>query len=195
MYLVSQLLDDMKILSGAVRGRRLKTPKGLMTRPLLSRVRKSLFDILGEAVTCGPFLDLYAGSGSVGLEALSRGAPSLTLVERERECVQIIKENLSRCGFQHKARVIQDDVVRVLSSLLGEEKFYIVFVGPPYFHGLQNVTLQVFDSTSHRPVLIIVQHSSQEQVRVDWKHLEHVRSCSYGDTHLTFFTGADEPAA
>jgi 16S rRNA G966 N2-methylase RsmD len=116
-------------------------------------------------------------------------------VERERGCIQIIKENLSRCGFQHKARVVQDDVVRVLSSLLGAGEFHVAFVGPPYFRGLQNVTLQVLDSASPRPVLIVVQHSSQEQVRVDWKHLEHARSCSYGDTCLTFFTVSDEPAA
>lgn len=163
-----------------------------MTRPLLSRVRKSLFDILGEAVTDGPFLDLYAGSGAVGLEALSRGAPRADFIDKEYACIRIIRENLSRCGFQPRAKVIQEDVLNVLALLLSDEQFYLAFVGPPYYHGLQNRTLEILDCASQQPIVIVVQHSAQEELQTDWEHIRCVRCRSYGDTCLSFFEAREE---
>ncbi|MBC7189165.1 RsmD family RNA methyltransferase, partial [Candidatus Aerophobetes bacterium] len=89
----------MKISSGVLKGRKIKTRKGFSTRPLLTRVRKSLFDILGDNLKGEKFLDLYAGSGAVGIEALSRGAQEAVFVEIDPQCIRIIKENLYRCGM------------------------------------------------------------------------------------------------
>lgn len=176
----------MRVTSGVARGKNLKTKQGFSTRPLLSRVRKSLFDILGSEVEQREFLDLYAGSGSVGIEALSRGASAATFVENDPECIKYIRENLFRCGFLARTKTYQNDVLKILALLLQLQNFSIVFVGPPYFKDLQNKTLDIIQSVTSYQGQIVIQHASTEKINFERTHFDLLDRRDYRDTCLTF---------
>jgi 16S rRNA (guanine966-N2)-methyltransferase len=118
----------MRIIAGVAKGRRLVAPAGLGTRPMTDRVREALFSSLGAAVEGAAVLDLYAGSGSVGLEALSRGASSAVFVERNRKALDAVHRNIAavRCG----GSVVAGDVAAYLDG--AADRFDLVFVDPPY---------------------------------------------------------------
>lgn len=176
----------MQITSGSLKGIRIKTLKGFSTRPLLSRVRKSLFDILGQSIEGKKFLDLYAGSGAVGIEALSNGTREAVFVEKNIRCIQIIKDNLLRCDVLPQARVYQADVLQILPSLLESGRFPFIFVGPPYFKGLQDKTLDIIEKCTIHGAEIIVQHAPKEKVKFQRKNVHLMDQRRYGQTCLTF---------
>jgi len=118
----------IRIVGGDKKGTRLKTPKGNTTRPTQEKLRKSLFDILQFSVEGSRFLDLFAGSGAIGIEALSRGAIACTFIDKDPKAVQCVKENLFQCGFT--ATVKRCDAVKGLLSLEGP--FDYIYIDPPY---------------------------------------------------------------
>lgn len=118
----------MRIIAGTAKGRRLTAPRGTTTRPLTDRMRESLFSSLGGAVPGARVLDLYAGTGAFGLEALSRGAAEATFVERDREAVKVLRRNVAAVGLGGSIR--QGDVAVVVASLGGD--FDLVMCDPPY---------------------------------------------------------------
>jgi pantetheine-phosphate adenylyltransferase/16S rRNA (guanine(966)-N(2))-methyltransferase RsmD len=122
----------LRIIAGTARGTRLgPVPKGV--RPTSDRVRESVFNVLGQFFDGGEVLDLYAGTGSAGIEALSRGCQRAVFVERDRRAVAAIRENLRRAGFEGRAEVVGDDVGRVLDRMLTEGRlFNLIFADPPY---------------------------------------------------------------
>lgn len=121
----------MRISSGTYKGRELKTPKGTKTRPTSSKVRESIFSILQNEIDRARFLDLFAGSGSMGIEALSRGAKEATFVEQDRMAARCIRENLK--NLELDARLIQGDVFSAARRLVKQETvFDIIYVDPPY---------------------------------------------------------------
>jgi 16S rRNA (guanine966-N2)-methyltransferase len=176
----------MRITGGELKGRKIKTPAASFSRPLLSRVRKSLFDVLGKSIEGSSFLDLYAGSGAVGIEALSRGAREAVLVEKDPRCVSLIKENLSSVGLFSQYRVYPENVLIFLGKLLKKETFDIIFVAPPYYKGMQNGTLDVIEKEEIHGCTVIVQHCPREQVNFSRKNLNLEKQREYGDTILTF---------
>jgi 16S rRNA (guanine966-N2)-methyltransferase len=117
----------LRVVAGQFKGRRLSAPRGMRTRPTADRVREALFSILGD-VGGARVLDLYAGSGALGIEALSRGAGSAVFVERDPKAVAAIERNLGAIGVE--AELVRDDVVRFLAR--GEGEFDLVFCDPPY---------------------------------------------------------------
>lgn len=123
----------MRVIAGKAKGRNLAAPKGRITRPTSDRVREALFSILQVRVPGSRVLDLYAGSGALGIEALSRGAGAATFVDRDVRAVAIIRMNLAACGFGHQATILRDDVLRALRALAARgETFDLVFFDPPY---------------------------------------------------------------
>jgi 16S rRNA (guanine966-N2)-methyltransferase len=125
----------MRIIAGTVGGRLVKAPRGAATRPTTDRVREAIFNILGSAITGENVrvLDLYAGSGALGLEALSRGAAALVFVDEAEDACRVISDNLSALGLGSRARVVREKVVRYLRGRgATEAPFHIVFVDPPY---------------------------------------------------------------
>ena len=122
----------MRVIAGTARGIRLApVPKGV--RPTSDRVRESVFNALGQFFDGGAVLDLYAGAGSLGIEALSRGCERAAFVERDRRAVAVIKENLRRVGFEGRAEVVRDDVGRALDRMLTDGRlFNLIFADPPY---------------------------------------------------------------
>ncbi|MCX5783974.1 MAG: 16S rRNA (guanine(966)-N(2))-methyltransferase RsmD [Elusimicrobia bacterium] len=125
----------MRIIAGSAKGGQiLSVPKSKPVKPISSRIKQSVFDILRPRVTGSFFLDLFAGTGAVGLEALSRGAQKVFFIEREKFCLNVIDKNIARLGFAEKAKTFKADVTSNLSwlKLYCEEGFDIVFLSPPY---------------------------------------------------------------
>ena len=122
----------MRVISGEYRGIRLRAPRGTGTRPPTGRVRESIFSALGERVRGAHILDLYAGSGSFGIEALSRGGRSAVFVERSRPALAALRSNLETVGAADAAEVVSSSVERYLANHPEEGRFNIVFADPPW---------------------------------------------------------------
>ena len=137
---------DMRVIAGSARRLNLVTPKGNNTRPTSDKIKETLFNILAPDLYGVRFLDLYAGSGGIGIEALSRGAKSCTFVERDKEAVKCIKKNLETTHFTDNSVVMASDVNSALYNLRVKERFDIVFMDPPYDQDLYASTLSVIKS-------------------------------------------------
>ncbi|MFH1619832.1 MAG: 16S rRNA (guanine(966)-N(2))-methyltransferase RsmD [bacterium] len=188
----------MKIIAGSARGRKIfSVAKNTPIKPISGRMRQSVFDILRPRVTASRFLDLFAGTGAVGLEALSRGAHSVIFVEKEKMCVKVIEKNLANLGFTDKARVLRADVMSGVEWLIhhsGYEGYDIIFMGPPYRDAQKNtltLTSGVLGSIAACRVLapsgvIAAQHHVRETVAVP-AGLDYFGREKYGDTYVDFF--------
>lgn len=120
----------MRVVAGDARGRKLKELPGMDTRPTTDKVKESLFNIIQFEIEGRRVLDLFGGTGQLGVEALSRGAERCTFVDQRREAVSVIRENLRLCGYEDRARVLQGDAISFLTSC--REKFDLIFLDPPY---------------------------------------------------------------
>lgn len=127
----------MRVITGTARGRKLKTPENYDIRPTTDNVKESLFNILQFDIEGRQVLDLFAGTGQLGIECLSRGAAGVTFVEKDREAVRIVRENLKSCGMS--APVFQEDALRFLER---GQKFDLIFIDPPYDAGLYEPVLE-----------------------------------------------------
>ena len=122
----------LHVLTGSAKGRKLKVPKGQKIRPMTSRVKKSVFDTLGDIEGLS-VLDIFAGTGGVGIEALSRGAGSVTFVEKDTSVFRILSENVTACGFKENSELICSDYVKAFKKLSDQKlQFDIIFLDPPY---------------------------------------------------------------
>lgn len=179
----------MRVIAGEARGRRLHSVPGSSTRPILDRVKESLFNILGWEVVDARFLDLYAGTGSVGIEALSRGAAHADFVEQAGKAVATIKRNLSETELAGRASVIRRDVFNFLSD--AEAEYHLIFLAPPQYRGLWADTLRALDG---RPSLlaaggeVIAQIDPREFEDLVLENLTLVDRRTYGNTTLCFYT-------
>lgn len=132
----------MRIVGGLLRGRRLKSPAGRAIRPTSDRTRESIFDLLGPGPHEGTALDLFSGTGALGIEALSRGFNRAVFVERDRVALRLIHANLSLCNLENQARVKAQDVARFLKGSDAEAPFSLVLLDPPYDQGLAAPTIE-----------------------------------------------------
>lgn len=181
----------MRIIAGMAKGRRLKTPKGLQTRPTSDRVRESLFNILGSRIIDRPFLDLFAGSGVLGIEALSRGAARCVFMEKQPRNVRLIRENLAIAGLAEVGQVYTMDVLRGI-PVLGRkgEAFSVITLDPPYGSPIAQRTVDdlVQWNLCLAGGLIIIEHSSKDLIEIsEDKGFDLWRRESYGGTSLSFF--------
>jgi 16S rRNA (guanine966-N2)-methyltransferase len=183
----------MRIIGGTAKRRTLKSPSpSFGVRPILARIKKSLFDILRPDLEGSDFLDLYAGSGAVGIEALSRGARFVTFVDVNPNCLSIIRQNLSKLQLFDQARLVRADITKNLSYAGGP--FDLIFMGPPYhdqaWHALSltQPTLREIDRTGclKPDGIVIGQHHAKEPA-VDLPNWDQYRQELYGDTILSFF--------
>jgi 16S rRNA (guanine966-N2)-methyltransferase len=134
----------MRVIAGKARGRRLRSVPGEGTRPITDRAKSALFSILGHDVVGCAFLDLYAGTGQVAIEALSRGAATAVLVEKAAAAVRTIHENLALTGLAENARVVRADV---MAYLQGEAvPFDYLYIAPPQYRGMWSATLRMVDA-------------------------------------------------
>ncbi len=131
----------MRVISGSRKSLPLKTLSGNDTRPTTDRIKETLFNILNPYIPGCRFLDVFAGSGGIGIEALSRGAVSCCMVEKNRKAVSVIRENLKTTGFLKETRLICADAIKVFDKP-GEEKYDVIFMDPPYNRGLEKEVLK-----------------------------------------------------
>ncbi len=149
----------IRIIGGEAKGRKLKAPRGQETRPTLGRIRQVLFDLLQREVQGTSFLDLFAGTGIVALEALSRGASKAVLVERKESMVRIIRENVSLLGYQDRVRILQGDAMRIAQKLVPLGPFGIIFADPPYTFQDYQKLLSLYLPLVEKGGTLVIQHS------------------------------------
>lgn len=178
----------MRVIAGEAKGRRLKMVPGSSSRPIGERVKEALFGTLGDMVVDARFLDLYAGTGSVGIEALSRGARSAVFVDRGRQAIATIKDNLSHTRLGDRARVVKSDVFAFLRKS-DEESFDLIYVAPPQYEGLWAKTLHALDRTSLLSPggLVVAQIFPKEYEELELENLRLTDQRKYGSTMLCFY--------
>ena len=120
----------MRVITGTARGRKLEAPKGRSTRPTTDRVKESIFNIIQFDIEGRRVLDLFAGTGQLGIEALSRGAAGCTFVDQRRDAAALVRSNLKLCRLSDRARVVQGEALSFLAS--DRERYHLVFLDPPY---------------------------------------------------------------
>ena len=177
----------MKILGGALKGRNFYMPAGC--RPTQDVVRKALFDILGQDMTGLTVLDVFAGSGAVGLEALSRGAKFCTFIEKEPKHARITEENADLLGLEAYEVLLQDGFAGI-KSLAGQKRhFDIVFVDPPYGRQLAKKALKTLNGYDivHAHSTVIIQHDKAEALTESEGSLRLFRTKKQGSTLLSFY--------
>lgn len=178
----------VKVIGGFYKGRKLKTIEGLKTRPTPSMVREAIFDIISEEIKGKNFLDLYAGFGCVGIEALSRGAKFCFFVENNFKTLSILKDNLEMLKLAGSYQILNMDALKSIKSILNFNlKFDFIFLDPPYS---ENPFLKFFNILLEEDILsndgkVIVQHSKKNQITVP-EGLILIKQYNYGDTSLTF---------
>ena len=191
---------SLRVIAGKARGMKLKPVPGASTRPIMDRVKEALFSIIGSEIQGANFLDLFAGTGSVGIEALSRGAESALFVDSDRRAVKIIHENLAHTRLAGKARVLRRDAFQVLAKA-PDRPYRFIYVAPPQYRRIWRKALEALDANSlwqDVNCTIIAQIDPQEyDAAPDLERLKLVDEREYGRTKLLFYryvTGAAQNA-
>lgn len=175
----------MRVIGGEFRSRRLKTLPGLKLRPAPDRLREALFDVLAPRIPGCTFLDAYAGSGAVGIEALSRGAARAIFLEKNRAAVRIIQQNLKALGLESRAEVVHGQAL----IRLAQHPADIVFLGPPYnVEEEYEAALGLLGEAP--PALVVAQHAARFSLKDDYGALRRFRVLRQGHNALSFFRPA-----
>ncbi|MGO9339800.1 MAG: 16S rRNA (guanine(966)-N(2))-methyltransferase RsmD [Terracidiphilus sp.] len=192
----------MRIIAGRFRSRTLEAPAGLGTRPSSDRLRETLFNVLAPRMEGARFLDLYAGSGAVGLEGLSRGAASVEFVERAPAALKVLRANLARLGVTAGFRIHGASVGTVLRRMKPEMAFDMVFLDPPY-DALQEyaATMGLLGDAATGlladGVVVIAEHRKKDRLEERYGELKRSRLLEQGDAALSFYAvgkGEDDDA-
>jgi 16S rRNA (guanine966-N2)-methyltransferase len=185
---------SMRVIAGSAKGRLLKRVPGDTTRPIMDRVKEALFNILGESVPDALFLDLYAGTGGVGIEALSRGADSATFVEQDKFAAKTIEENLQTTGLAEYGTIIRADV-RDFIRRPPSTAYEIVYIAPPQYRGLWRETLLLLDKNPGHVApdgVVVLQIDPVEKSEITLNVLRAFDERRYGNTLLWFFERPSE---
>ncbi|GAM11046.1 putative rRNA methyltransferase YlbH [Geobacter sp. OR-1] len=187
----------MRVISGTAKGRHLAPPADRRVRPTTDRIKEALFSILtsffGDLDRLS-VLDLFAGTGSLGIEALSRGAAKAVFIDNNKVSAALVKENLRSTGLSGSAEVIQADVIQALAKLDNQNrKFDLVFADPPYGMGLADKFLDKISATTllAEGALVVVESGAKENFPLEERCLRQIDRRVYGDTALTFFATTD----
>ncbi len=177
----------MRIISGEYKGRILSSVKKAKIRPSSDKVKGSIFNVLKDEVVGKKVLDLFAGSGNLGIEALSRGTQFVTFVDSSFQGIKIIKKNLESLNLSERAKTINKDCLGVLPKL--KEKFGIIFADPPYLCGFAQ---KVIDSVAQYDLLetdgiLVLEHHKKETFKCPERKLSYIKAKRFGDTMVSFF--------
>ena len=160
----------IRVIGGTARGRRLQGPPGLRFRPTTGRVKEFIFSYLNQEVEGARLLDLFSGTGSLGIEALSRGAASVVFIEEDTRHIRILKDNVALCGFSAEAQIIRGDVFRHIKRLgEGGERFDIVLADPPFKQKLhERITKGVRQAgILARESLLLIEHEVHDSISME----------------------------
>jgi len=176
----------MRITGGEARGQTIRVPPSKTIRPAQDMVRQAVFSMLRGLIRDTEVLDLFAGSGSYGLEALSRGAARATFVDIDKRCARTIRENLTRLGFAEKGRVVKDDAPRFVSTTT--ETFDLIFLSPPYRDGPQIHLLKSLAKLLNPRGVIIFDHAKRTSIPEDLEGLKVIKKRNYGATAVSLLS-------
>lgn len=183
----------MRVISGSKKGMKLKSPKPTLMnriRPLSDFAKESLFNILSARVEGCTFLDLFAGTGQVGIEALSRGAKIAMFVENDRQTVAVIRENLEKTGFTGNSEIFSLDAIKTI-SFFGKTRarFDIVYIGAPYILPLLVPALENISKNGivNQGGIVVAEHSKRQKLPPEFGPLGLTREANYGDTVFSFY--------
>ncbi len=181
----------MRIIAGEAKNKKIKSRKGMNTRPTLGSVKESLFSIISAYVPDSVFLDLFTGTGNIALEALSRGAKRAVMIEQDPEALKIVIENINTLGYEDRCRAYKNDVVRAV-EILGrkDEKFDIIFMDPPYKQELCTKVMKAIGKAGilAQGGLIICEHHIFEELADEIGEFKKADYRKYGKKAMTFFT-------
>jgi len=177
----------MRVITGSAKGKKLRTPDGLLTRPTSDRVKEAVFSAIQFEVQNARFLDLFAGSGQMGIEALSRGASFAVFVDGRREACNLVSENLKLTGFEKQGRVIHEDYMAYLKKC--SEKFDIIFLDPPYAEVFLENSLKTITEIDILADcgIIICERPAEKLQNVEIPGLVRTKDYKYGKTWVTVF--------
>lgn len=179
----------MRVISGKYRSIKLNSLEGMTTRPTTDKVKESLFNIISS--TDMKVLDLFAGSGGLGIEAISRGASHVTFIDGSSSAIKVIKENINKCKIEsEKYSLYKNDYLRALKILAKkEEKFDLIFLDPPYKKGLLDVALKnlVDLNLLNEDALVVCEYSSEESIVYNNDRLNLYKEKQYGSINISIF--------
>ncbi len=192
----------MRVVAGEAKGRKLKAPDTLGTRPIIDRVKTALFDILSTEVEDARFLDLFGGTGSVGIEALSRGAAHATFIEMNFKVLKLLRENLQTTGLADRAETLQGDAFKFLHQQGAEtaqaaSTYDIIYVAPPQYHSMAAHALEILDTSplvaEHGLVIVQIHPKERDGVAaIACQRLALSDERRYGSTLLMFYRVKEE---
>ena len=180
----------MRVISGKVRGLKLDTPKNDDVRPTTDRVKESLFNIINPYVIDSNVLDLFAGTGSLGIECLSRGALSATFVDVSKDSINIVKSNVKKARVENESTILNLDFKTAIDRLnVQNKKFDIIFMDPPYYKNMFIDALSNIDKSDllSEDGIIVVEHDTKDKFIDKIGRLEKSKEKKYGNTTLTFY--------
>jgi 16S rRNA (guanine(966)-N(2))-methyltransferase RsmD len=180
----------MRVISGTAKGRPLKAVPGTGTRPTTDKVKEAIFSMIGPYFDGGYVLDLFAGTGGLSIEALSRGMERAVLTDIEKKSVDTIRHNLQAAGFADQAEIYRNDAQRALKALAKREiKFDLVFLDPPYRLKVVQELVEQLDQANmlNEGATIVMEHDADDKYDAPIGRLQWVRRAEYGDTAITIY--------
>ena len=182
---------SLRIISGSLRGKKLHTVRGMKVRPTADRLRESIFNILASRVPQAVVLDLFAGTGAFGIEAISRGAKYAVFVDSSREALSVIARNIEACAFSNRAKIIKWDIEKNLNCIKSfNPAFNLIFIDPPYNQNIINPSLlNLFKSGSLASgAWVVLEHAAAEPLQLEPGTFELEDQRKYGKTLVSFLS-------
>jgi 16S rRNA (guanine966-N2)-methyltransferase len=186
----------MRVISGSAKGRVLKAVPGMNTRPTTDKVKEAIFSMIGPYFDGGLALDLFAGTGGLGIEALSRGLGKAVFIDIEKKSLETVQQNLQATGLSERAEVYRNDAARALKLLAKRElQFDLVFLDPPYRMKVIADLIQQLDEKGllHSEATVVVEHEAKDILEQNIGSLLQYRRADYGDTAVTIYHRVGEP--
>jgi 16S rRNA (guanine966-N2)-methyltransferase len=184
---VTRGVAAIRIISGTLKGRRLRTPDWPGLRPTSDRLRETLFNVLGQRLDGWRVLDAFAGTGAVGIEALSRGAAEVTFVEHDARAAALIAENLAHCGVTERYAIIRVDFAGAAARLMGA-RFDLVFLDPPYGAAALASALEQAEPIASEGTTVVIEHARRDTPPERSGRLHLTRALPSGDSALAFYS-------
>ncbi len=183
---VTRGVAAIRIIAGTLKGRRLRTPDWPGLRPTSDRLRETLFNVLGQRLDGWRVLDAFAGTGAVGIEALSRGAAEATFVERDPRAAALIAVNLAHCGVTERYAIIRVDFARAAARLSGS-RFDLMFLDPPYGAAEMTSALEHAEPLASAGTIVVLEHARRDAAPARHGHLSLTRALTSGDSGLALY--------
>ena len=185
------VFKNMRIIAGRLKGRRLEGPTGPGLRPTSDRLRETLFNILSPRIAGARVLDGFAGTGAIGLEALSRGAAHVTFVERDPKATAVIAKNVAHCGVSHGCAIVKGEFTRLAARLGRETPFDLIVLDPPYDLADLEAALTAAATLMAPDGLLVLEHSRRRAPPATVPGLVRRRAVTAGDSGLAFYGPAE----